>query len=158
VTTDTENGGGGAVNAPYDPMNVAYYFLQKADPDAGDLISPANLHLLLYYAQGFHLALNARPLFQHHLVAGANGPRVSGLAELASPHTALSVPPTFDAAEIFTADTMDLLDEVYVTYGQFTTWKLRQLAQGEPPWRTTPTDQVMTPDVLRAYFQTQVAD
>jgi len=92
-----------AANAPYKALHVAYCFLQQADPDAGDLISPAQVHLLLYYAQGCHLALHGTPLFLDDVVAG-------------------------------------LLDEVYVTYGQFTTWKLRQLSRGEPLLRNTPTD------------------
>lgn len=146
------------MSAPYEVRDVAYYFLQKADPDAGDLISPAHVHLLLYYAQGCHLAIHGAPLFRDDVVAGADGPRVPALANLGPPDKAPSIPATFDAAGIFTADTMELLDEVYITYGQFTTWKLRELAQGEPPWQNTPTDQVVAPDVLRTYFQTQLTD
>lgn len=146
------------MSAPYEVRDVAYYFLQKADPDAGDLISPAQVHLLLYYAQGCHLAIHGAPLFRDDVVAGSDSPRVLALANLGAPGEAPSIPALFDAAGIFTADTMELLDEVYVVYGQFTTWKLRELAQGEPPWRNTATDHVIAPDALRAYFQTQLVD
>jgi uncharacterized phage-associated protein len=42
---------------------VAKYFLAQADEDAGDLISNLKLQKLVYYAQGFHLALYDIPLF-----------------------------------------------------------------------------------------------
>ncbi len=38
-------------------FDVAKYFLAQADEDAGDLISNLKLQKLVYYAQGFHLAL-----------------------------------------------------------------------------------------------------
>jgi uncharacterized phage-associated protein len=43
--------------------DVAKYFLAQASEDAGDLISNLKLQKLVYYAQGFHLALYDTPLF-----------------------------------------------------------------------------------------------
>lgn len=146
------------MSAPCEVRDVACYVLQKADPDAGDLISAAQVHLLLYYAQGFHLAIHGTPLFPDDVVAGSHGPWVPTLADLGPPGEAPCIPAIFDAAAVLTTDAMELLDEVYVVYGQFTTWKLRGLAQGDPPWRNTATDHVIAPDALRAYFQAQLID
>ena len=43
--------------------DVAQYFLAKADEDAGDLMSNLKLQKLVYYAQGFSLALFNKPVF-----------------------------------------------------------------------------------------------
>src|SRR5437868_8496808 len=42
---------------------VAEYFLAKADDSVGDGISNLKLQKLVYYAQGYHLALHGGPLF-----------------------------------------------------------------------------------------------
>ena len=43
--------------------DVAEYFLSKTDEEAGDVISNLKLQKLVYYAQGFSLAVNDEPLF-----------------------------------------------------------------------------------------------
>lgn len=43
--------------------DVARYFLALVDEDAGDSLSNLKLQKLVYYAQGFHLALYGEPLF-----------------------------------------------------------------------------------------------
>ena len=49
--------------------DVAQYFLAQMDEDAGDLISNLKLQKLVYYAQGFALALYGRPLFPERIEA-----------------------------------------------------------------------------------------
>ncbi len=43
--------------------DVANYFLSKSDDDAGDMFSNLKIQKLVYYAQGFNLAVFDRPLF-----------------------------------------------------------------------------------------------
>ena len=42
---------------------IAKYILCLSDPKVGDVISNLKLQKLLYYAQGFHLAIYGKPLF-----------------------------------------------------------------------------------------------
>ena len=59
--------------------DVAKYFLSLIDEDAGDTISNLKLQKLVYYAQGFHLALFDRPLFNEEVKAWMHGPVVPDL-------------------------------------------------------------------------------
>ncbi len=43
---------------------IADCFLKLADDDSGELLSNMKLQKLLYYTQGFHLALYHEPLFK----------------------------------------------------------------------------------------------
>ena len=54
--------------------DVAQYFLAKSDEDAGDLMSNLKLQKLVYYAQGFALALFDKPLFSERIEAWIHGP------------------------------------------------------------------------------------
>lgn len=55
-------------------FDVANYFFSRLDEDAGDVLSNLKLQKLVYYAQGFALALLERPLFSEPLVAWQMGP------------------------------------------------------------------------------------
>ena len=57
-------------------FNVADYFLVQQDEDAGDLISNMKLQKLLYYAQGYFLAIANEPLFHERIYAWTHGPVV----------------------------------------------------------------------------------
>ena len=56
--------------------DVAKYFLSLSDDSSGDYISNLKLQKLLYYAQGFHLAIFNKPLFNEPIEAWAHGPVV----------------------------------------------------------------------------------
>lgn len=44
-------------------FDVARYILSRQDQNAGDTISNMKLQKLVYYAQGFALAITGKPLF-----------------------------------------------------------------------------------------------
>jgi uncharacterized phage-associated protein len=137
--------------------DVAQYFLAKADEDAGDLISNLKLQKLLYYAQGCALVLWGRPLFPEPMEAWVHGPVVPALYHEYKGYGAGPIPPptTLDFSK-YDPDTRDLLDEVYMVYGQFSAWKLRNMTHQEAPWRQTPEGKDISHAALRDYFATQV--
>ena len=45
-------------------LETANYFLSLQGDDAGDAISNLKLQKLMYYAQGFSLAMRGKPLFR----------------------------------------------------------------------------------------------
>src|SRR4051794_29818552 len=55
---------------------VADYFLAHVDEESGDNITHLKLQKLLYYAQGFHLAIQGEPLFAEPIEAWEHGPVV----------------------------------------------------------------------------------
>ena len=138
--------------------DVAQYFLAQMDEDAGDLISNLKLQKLVYYAQGFALALYGRPLFPERIEAWTHGPVVPELYREYKPYGSDAIPCPGEADfSIYDAQTRDLLDEVYAVYGQFSAWKLRDMTHSEPPWRDTVPGQEIRHDDLRGYFATRVA-
>lgn len=140
-------------------FDVAAYFLTKQDEDAGDSISNLKLQKLVYYAQGFHLAMYRQPLFEERLIAWTHGPVVPELYRLYKDSGAapIAAPSDFDR-EVFSGTQIELLDEVYDVYGQFSAWKLRNMTHIEPPWRDTLVNDEITHDKLREYFETLLRD
>ena len=143
----------------YSAAVIADYFLSLTDPDVGDVMTRLYLQKLLYYAQGFHLALYDQPFFPEPLVAWMRGPVVP--AVYCTDHATCSASdplprsPTFDPT-LIDGTTREFLDEIYDVYGQFAAWKLEALIYTEPPWTATPTHGIITHTALRAYFQTLV--
>lgn len=140
--------------------NVADYLLSLADEDAGDLISNLKLQKLVYYAQGFHLALYDEPLFQEPIEAWTHGPVVPDLYHTYKDYGSNAVPQPDDVDfSIYNEQQRDLLDEVYQVYGQFSAWKLRNMTHDESPWRNgRDSGDLISPDAMKAFFQTQLVD
>lgn len=137
--------------------NVAEYFLSLSSPDLGDYISNLKLQKLLYYAQGYHLALYDSPLFPEEILAWEHGPVVQTLYyEYRSNGSAAIEPPCEVNTENFNKDQLDLIEEVYEVMGQFSAWKLRNMTHAESPWIDTPRNSVITHERLQEYFSTQV--
>lgn len=133
------------------------HFLTLSEPDEGDTITNLKLQKLCYYAQGFALVVLDRPLFEEDIEAWEHGPVVPSLYRTYKEHGGTAIPvPEFDASENFQDDEIELLKDVWNLYGQFSAWKLRNMTHDEPPWKTTPKNNVITHDKLRSYFATQV--
>ena len=110
--------------------HVADYFLAKARPEVGDVITHLKLQKLCYYTQGFHLALFGTPLFNDKIEAWDHGPVVSDLYQDFKSYNANPIPPVDPkvAAEGFNKEDMEFLDDIWLEYGQFSAWKLRTLS------------------------------
>lgn len=116
--------------------NIAEYFLVLADEDAGDLISNLKLQKLCYFAQGFHLAIYNRPLFEEKIEAWMHGPVVTKLYHeyKSSGNGGIPKPENMDFS-LYDEETREFLDEIYSVYGQYSAWKLRNLTHEDKPWR-----------------------
>ena len=136
---------------------IADYLLTFSDPDIGDIISNMKLQKVVYYAQGFHLALNNVPLFDEAIVAWEHGPVVESVYHEYKKHgsSAIPVPENLDDT-ILNNDQKDLLKEVYEVYGQFSAWKLRNMTHSELPWLKTPRNEEIDIDLMKSFFKTLV--
>ncbi|HBP4947611.1 TPA: SocA family protein [Pseudomonas aeruginosa] len=114
--------------------DVAEYFL-LLEGEGGE-ISNLKLQKLVYYAQGFSLALLGEPLFDEPIEAWMHGPVVRSLYQRFSKYGSNPIPPPgeFDDS-VLTRDQRRLIEEVFDVYGQYSAWKLRQLTHEEDPWR-----------------------
>lgn len=138
--------------------DVAKYFLALTDEDAGDLISNLKLQKLVYYAQGFHLAIFNAPLFAEPIEAWTHGPVVPELYHEYKHHGSGPIPsPDNMDFSIYSKDTRELLNEVYSVFGQFSAWKLRSMTHQEPPWVDAAGQAgVISHGSMKEYFITQV--
>lgn len=135
--------------------DVAKYFLKLSDPEVGDLISNLKLQKLVYYAQGFHLALYGTPLFDEDIVAWEHGPVVVELYRSYRQYGAGAIPvPDEVNLDKFSEDQRDLLDEVSEVYGQFSAWKLRNMTHSEAPWENTKMNEVIDRKLMKDFFST----
>ncbi len=73
-------------------QDVAKYFLAQIDDESGDTISHLKLQKLVYYAQGYHLALTGKPLFRDIIRAWAHGPVVRSVYNSYSKYGSKAIP------------------------------------------------------------------
>jgi len=144
-------------------FEVAHYFLKRQDPDAGDLMSNLKLQKLVYYAQGFHLAMEDSPLFGERIEAWEHGPVCVPLYQEYKQYGSDAIPvpdPDVEACSIFSEATRKVLNEVYNYYGQFSAWKLRNLTHEDTPWLKAyhKGHAEITHEDMRSYFKTQLIE
>lgn len=138
-------------------LDVAEYILSLASEEEGELISNLKLQKLIYYAQGFSLALHNKSLFSEEIQAWEHGPVVPAVYHYYKifGHGALPKPKKLDLNK-FDQKTKDLLNEVYAVYGQYSASALRDLTHTEPPWKNTPKGKVISLASMKEFFKTQL--
>jgi uncharacterized phage-associated protein len=135
-------------------LDVSRYFLCLVDPDAGDLISNLKLQKLVYYSQGFHLAMYGKVLFDEDILAWEHGPVVESLYHIYKDYGANAIPlPEGFNDSVLTDTEKSLLKEVYEVYGQFSAWKLRNMTHSERPWIETMKNQPIDRALMESYFK-----
>lgn len=137
--------------------NVSDFFLCLSDPDVGEIISNLKIQKLVYYAQGFHLAMHDSKLFDENILAWEHGPVVESLYFEYKKYgnQAIPQPESFDEST-FNPQQIELLKEIYDVYGQFSAWKLRNMTHSERPWIETPRNGVIDPSLMRDFFKEYV--
>ncbi len=141
-------------------FDIANCFLFLDDLHDGDGITNMKLQKLVYYAQGFFVALNqGKPLFNDSLEAWAHGPVVPLLyhefKKYGKGHIRYE-PGQFDPA-LLVSNEYELVAEVYEVFGQFSAWKLRNMTHDEPPWLNNERQAGVIPlTEIQAYFTTRI--
>jgi len=135
---------------------VAKYIINQNSPDDGD-VSNLKLQKLLYYCQGFHLALNRSPLFTAIIEHWDHGPVVPESYHEYKHYGKTPIPavPCFDA-NCINDESRSVIDEVLKVYGQFAPWKLRDMTHNEPPWANTTDREEITHEMLLKFFKTRI--
>ncbi len=135
---------------------VAEYFLSKVNTEFGDCITNLKLQKLVYFAQGFVLALTEKTLFNENLIAWQHGPVVISLYDkYKNGANAIKIPKTFKMPNLCkNNELIDILDDVYNTYGQFSAWKLRDFSHlPDAPWSKVNLNEPLKLDDMYSYFK-----
>ena len=139
--------------------DIAKYFLANVNEDYGDNISNLKLQKLVYYAQGFHLALYDKLLFSEPIEAWTHGPVVPALYRKYKDFGAGAIPIPQDMDfSIYDERTKELLDDIFNVFGQFSAWKLRNMTHTEPPWKDASncSDNLISHESMKEYFKTRL--
>lgn len=118
-------------------LNVAKYFLHLASGGEEPCpITHMQLQKLMYYAQGWALALKGRPLFSGSIEAWKHGPVVPSLFRNLTHHGSKPLPANLgDRGASLTQSERDHIDAVWADYGRFSAARLREMTHTESPWR-----------------------
>lgn len=117
----------------YDANQIANWFLNAVDRDAGDSITHLKLQKLVYYAQAWALALLGRPLFEEDFQAWAHGPVVLSVWHRFKDSGWEAIPAVEDGPDLDMDEEL-LLRDVMGAYGEHSAKKLEQLTHDEDPW------------------------
>ena len=118
------------------PPDLAKWFINRTERDAGDVITHLKLQKLVYYAQAWHLANYGRPLFNEDMEAWTHGPVVPSLWTAYRDMGWDPIPPEPDF-EIANPKLVPLLESVYESYGAFSAKRLEDITHAEDPWKVT---------------------
>ncbi|HBZ67575.1 MAG TPA: alpha/beta hydrolase [Bacteroidales bacterium] len=145
----------------YNVLDIANKILVQPLKSEGDeLITNMKLQKLLYYMQGFHLALfDGNPLFDEEIEAWMYGPVVPSMYRHFSKYTNNGIKPDvlLDQVISLTNDEEALFKEVFRVYGAYSAIGLMQLTHSEEPWSSVSTGQgsIITKDVMTSFFKTR---
>ncbi|VTR96136.1 Putative phage-associated protein OS=Thiomonas sp. CB2 GN=THICB2_210003 PE=4 SV=1: DUF4065 [Gemmata massiliana] len=123
----------------FDAMDVARHLVRLGyDPERPDesvLISPLRLQKLLYYCQGWSLALLGRPLFRQSLQAWRHGPVVVEVYEkFQKTRDGLTPDRVGACAAPLPASDSALVEMVWREYAKYTPEELCDMTHAEPAW------------------------
>lgn len=140
-------------------FEVANFFLGMEENNDSD-ITNLKLQKLCYYAQGVFMALNdGQPLFDEELVKWDHGPVCKALYHEYKAHGSNVIPaPENKGGNVFTPEQLDVLEDVYSYFGQFSAWKLRNMTHEEDPWLGTKDSEVIKKEDIYSYFKNHVID
>jgi uncharacterized phage-associated protein len=113
---------------------------------------------LLYYLQGFNIAVFNEKLFDEDIKAWQYGPVVPEVYSNYKEYSANGIPKEeFDLYQLgFSNDKLELFIDVFKIYNQYSAIKLMELTHNEMPWLKTPINEVISFDLLKDYFKTQL--
>lgn len=142
-------------------FDVANYFLVLVDREAGDIISQLKLQKLVYFAQGVHLALFNKPLFEEEIEAWQHGPVAP---KLRIPFSNLKDGPIAAPGEmdfdIYTEQQKNLMYKIFSLYGEHSARYLRNLTHTHSIWceAIESSDNTITKEKIQEFFKANIVN
>lgn len=133
-------------------FDVAEFFLSPIVEEESEPITHLKLQKLLYYAQGYSLALLHRPMFADKVERWQHGPVVGSVYARYKTYGSQLLPAAFAEPEKFQDDELAVLRLVRREKGQYSAWKLREDTHNEYPWLSTSHGAEISQDVMRDFF------
>lgn len=115
-------------------FDVAKWFVNRVDREAGDSITHLKAQKLLYFAEAWHQVLVGSDLFDEQIEAWAHGPVVREVYANLADFGWQALPPMDQPSE-FPAKTTEILQLVVDLYDQFSAKQLEELTHQDKPWQ-----------------------
>lgn len=145
--------------AKYSSKQIANWFINRFIqdvPNGGEYLTQLKLQKLMYFAQGFSLILNDKPLFKGRIIHRQYGPVVEDLATYFM-EKKQGVEPLKDLIEEkevkLTEEENALLELVYKKFGQFSSYKLVEISHMTKPWIDTNEGDVISLEEIDKFFR-----
>lgn len=119
----------------YTAETIAEWLLSKSE------MSPKKLQKMLYYCYSWTLTLMNdqedkinNKLFNDKFEAWVHGPVIPAIYQKYRSHGGIDIPKLEKEVEIEDEDILDILEQVFETYGGFTGNELESISHQEDPW------------------------
>lgn len=114
-------------------LDVAKYFLSKSILGTKKEITHLKLQKLIYYSQGYFLALNnGQPMFNERLEAWVHGPVCPTIYYEYRKYNFQAIPNSSESC--VPSQYLKVLDSVWNAYGEFDGNELERMTHQEEPW------------------------
>lgn len=117
----------------YKAIDIANWFIEQFDKNAGDVITHLKLQKLLYFAEAWTQLLLDRELFDENIEAWAHGPVVR---EVFNEFQGAGWQPLTASSDIidFDKDVTGVLEQVLDAYGNVSAKTLEYMTHSDRPW------------------------
>lgn len=117
-------------------LQVARYLIRIAAADE-DPLTHLRLHKLLYYVQGWSLAMRNKELFSDSIQAWTYGPVVPAVWKRFQHYGSQVILPTDEpsSSSILDKEAKNFIERVWDTYKEFSALKLKEMTHREGPWK-----------------------
>jgi uncharacterized phage-associated protein len=146
----------------YPIIDIANKIIANTDINQGETISNLKLQKILYYLQGFFIAVFDKKLFEEPIEAWQYGPVVRDAYFHFKKFESSSISIKEDEKIIkLSQNETELFREVMEEFGQFSAIKLMNMTHEELPWKKTFSENPqgeITYELLKEYFKTQIVE
>jgi len=144
--------------------DVADYFLKIVDRDSGSTITPLKLQKILYYSQGYYLAMYDKELFSADFRAWAHGPANEDIYGKYKDEKYEAIPEPSDEIKTLDDHVMKFLNDIWHTFGMYDGKFLEEQTHKEKPWIMArkgyePGEKchnIITKESMKDYFKTVI--
>ena len=137
-------------------LYISKCLLKIADEGDNNDMTNMKLQKLLYYAQGTSIALYDRKLFNEDIYKWQYGPVVPNVYHHYKIHGSGIIPASDVDLSTLDEKQIDILEDVYDFFGQFSAIKLMNLTHSESPWQEADMDGIIGESSLKDFFNTIV--
>ncbi len=139
-------------------IDVANFFIDASKSFEEDFVTNLRVNKLIYFAQAWSLVKYDRPLFDEKIEAWTYGPVIREVYDAFKICGSNPIADTLDGYDVsnFTSEELDLLSDVAIYYGQFSTPKLVSIShkKGSPWDKAVKThDKFLAIDDIKAYYK-----